>query len=251
LKAVQVAKKNLAEALQKMANIKTWQKRLSKEATMYRGGVARFTGDISSLIHGIAFLSNVLQQLEQYLGIAPEAAGELETVGSGGGRAEGGAGSMSRGADQADSAAALDIGLLKEKISNARNNPPAEQPVSAELSAGAVSDQQHSAIRRADPNAQLPTDGDSIAISADAVGSPRIYLAHSADSVGPKWWIGSVESKAFGAYNVVRFDALRSARPDLAECLKLPADWLAIVDTEGLSAIYNQGNENVLAKGAG
>ena len=47
-KAVQVAKKKLADVQEKLANVKRWNRQLQKEVVLYRGGVSRFNIQVAS-----------------------------------------------------------------------------------------------------------------------------------------------------------------------------------------------------------
>ncbi len=98
-KAVQNAKKRLAEAQEKLASVKKWTRQLQKEIVMYRGGVSRFAGTVSSGVPAaIAHLGTKLDELDKYMEISAGPAGEgPEAAAAAGGAVREGAGaSMAR-----------------------------------------------------------------------------------------------------------------------------------------------------------
>jgi len=87
MKALQVAKKRLEEAVEKQKNVKKWTRELQKQATLYRGQVSSFTNDVASGVpEAYSFLGALLEQLEKYMDVAA-AVGEEATAGAGSGGA--------------------------------------------------------------------------------------------------------------------------------------------------------------------
>lgn len=102
-KAVAVAKRNLAEAEQKMANTKSWCRRFPKEIAMYHGGVKPFANTVAGGIPAaLAQLTNSVILLERYTASPVEAGSDASGQQAASHAAQNQAGAMARGkiADQ-------------------------------------------------------------------------------------------------------------------------------------------------------
>ncbi|MGD0541046.1 MAG: hypothetical protein ABSB33_05980 [Tepidisphaeraceae bacterium] len=251
-KAVQNAKKRLAEAQEKLASVKKWTRQLQKEIVMYRGGVSRFAGTVSSGVPAaIAHLGTKLDELDKYMEISAGPAGEgpEAAAAAGGAVREGPGASMARAPEEAavpKKAEAVDPAAIRAGAPSAQATfaakPEERGPV--KTSCGVVTAEQAAklaAIAAAAP----PGDDDRIVISPAVMGSGRIYLLRLS-SPGANWCLGSVDGPDSGVYNTVTAGDLRAGRPDLAPLLKLPAGSLAIVDSNGVSVVFNERNENIL-----
>ncbi len=253
-KAVQVAKKKLADAQEKLANVKRWNRQLLKEVVLYRGGVSRFANQVASGVPAaIAQLGTTLDHVEEYLGIAAAQAGQgvVEAQVAGGIAPEAGGPSMARVAEEAaaEEAEGVDPAALRASAPSPQALQAifaAESEVSGPVSSacGVVTEQQAASIA-AVANAAAAEDGQKIVISEAVTGSEKVYLLRL-DAAGGVWCLGTVEGPHSGVYNIVTVADLRAGRPDLALLLKLPVGYLAIVDSHGLSAIFNEQNENIL-----
>lgn len=253
-KAVQVAKKKLADAQEKLANVKRWNRQLQKEVVLYRGGVSRFANQVASGVPAaIAQLGTTLDHVEEYLGIAAAQSGQgvTEARVAGGIGSEAGGPSMARAAEEtpAPEAEGVDPAALRASVPS----PQAIQAIFAAESVengpvtsacGVVTDQQAASVA-AIANAALVGDEQKVIISPAVVGSARVYLLRL-DAAGGGWCLGTVDEPHSGVYNIVTVGDLKAGRPDLAALLKLPVSYLAIVDSHGLSAVFNEKNENVL-----
>src|ERR1700722_19094651 len=103
-KAVGIAKRKLGEAQEKLNNVKRWTRQLQKEIVLYRGGMSRFAGTVSSGVPAaIAHLGATLDHLDKYLDISAGTGAEgPEAAAAGVGAArEGVEPSMARAADKA------------------------------------------------------------------------------------------------------------------------------------------------------
>jgi len=242
LKVVQVAKKNLEEAQQKLAAVKQWQKRLQKEINLYRGGVGRFSITVSSGVPAaIAELSGTIEQLEIYTGIAIESPeGQTpETADTGGVGTVAGGPSMARAAEEAEvqePEKPIDPAVIRGNAPppNSAATAPALPEGSIWLACGTVRPEQW---KTASP--QPPSDQDPVLVTPQAVTATRIFMLRSPDG----WRLGSVDVEAVPVYNKTTAAELRAARPDLGELLKLPVDTLVIIGAAGLVAVYDSGNQ--------
>jgi hypothetical protein len=251
-KAVQIAKRKLEEAQAKLDNVKRWTRQIQKEIVLYRGGMARFSGTVSSQVPAaIAHLGATLDHLDKYMEISAGTGAEgPEGAATGVGAAkEGAEPSMARAADEAapqKEAEAVDPAAI-------RASAPSEQAIFAakpaengpvRLSCGAVTDDQMAKVA-ASVTGAAPADEDRIVVSADLAGAGKVYLLRmGAPRAG--WCLGPVEGADSGVYNTVTAADLREGRPDLAPLLKLPAGSLAVIGSNGLSALFNERNENIL-----
>jgi hypothetical protein len=247
-KAVQVAKKNLTEAQEKLNNVKRWSKQIQKEVVLYRGGVARITNAVAAAVPAaIAHLGATIDNLEKYMGITAETteAGAPEAVSAGAGAEQEGGTSMARSTEEAPKEeqgvdpAALRAGApSSERISTAA----AAEPGAVKLACGVPTAEQTAAIAALANGQAPPADDERIAIASIAPGSAGIYLLRQAHA----WCIGAVDQGDSQVYNTISAGDLRLGRPDLAELLKLPIGSLAVLDSSGVVAVYNQANEKVL-----
>jgi hypothetical protein len=249
-KGVQIAKRKLGECQEKLANVKRWTRQLQKETVIYRGGVSGFANTVSSGVPAaIAHLAVTLDHLDKYIEMSAGTGAESpEAAAAGVGAASEGAGpSMSRAAEESPAAkeAAVDPAAIRagaptaQAISAAK--PEEKGPV--KLSCGVVTDEQGAKIA-AVATAAAPGDEERITTSPAAAGSDRIYLLRLG-APDATWCLGSVDGADSGVYNTITAGDLRVGRPDLAALLKLPAGFLAVVDSKGLLAVFNERNENV------
>ncbi len=254
MKAVQAAKKNLVEAQQKLANVKGWIRRLGKEVTLYRGGVARFTNDVNAGIpQAVAHLGVTIEMLEKYVGLGvavPETA-MGEAVGAGAYGSEGSAGAMSRAPDEAPRPA----GSRSESAGLRKRVPPAEQLGKAEdvelftlkLSFGQVPPEQRPAMGALSQGSFSTADGEQVMLGESVLRAKDVYLVRvgTPESPNPTWFMGSPDSKGTEVYYKMKAGDLRSARPDIAELLNLPMGWLVVFNAEGVASVWNQHDETV------
>jgi len=254
-KAVQVAKKRLEEAQNKLANVKRWTRQLQKEISNYRGGVAGFSNAVSAGIpQAIAQLGALLDQLDKYLEVSAATAeeGAMAGAGAGGvGREETGA-SMARAAEEAvkpKAGAQADPAALRAAVPSSQAifaaRPAEKGPV--QLACGQSTAAQQSEMAK-HAGAVVPSDDERIVISPAIAGSSRVYLVRL-DTAGLAWYLGSVEGADTGVYNTVSVGDLRGGRPDLADLLRLPVGSIAVVGPGGVEAVYNGQNDSVFQAG--
>jgi hypothetical protein len=248
-KAVKKAKDSLAEAQEKLKNVKHWTRALQKEQTLYRGAVASFSNDVAAGVpQAIGYLGALLAELEKYLDLEAASAGEesVAGVGAGAGREDGGP-SMARAAEEAQKGpkgSELDPAELRGGI-------PTEQAILAakpgetgpvQMSVGQVAGEQAVVVAKF-ASGTVPADEERIVISPGIVGATRLVLVRIAQS-GPSWYLGAIEGGDSGVYNTVTVGDLRSSRPDLADLLRLPAGFMAVIGAGGIEAIFDSKNEN-------
>jgi hypothetical protein len=255
-KEVAKCKKNLADAQQKLANVKGWIRRLQKEVTLYRGGVGRFAGTVSGGVpSAIAQLGNMIEMLEKYVGMGPASltgeVGEPAVAGAFGGT---GAGGMKRAVEEAPKPAAeaeaapIDPAAIRASapLPQALAAAPPRAESALAFAAGGITLQQLETVVVLAGNGSIPPDDQTIAIQEAVLSSPRIFLLnHSSDPSTSAWRLGAVDATGPGDYNTITVAQLRAARPDLVELLRLPAGSLVVVGNEGVEAVFDQNNQNL------
>jgi hypothetical protein len=264
-KALQIAKAKLAEAQQKMVNVKGWQRKLQKEIVLYRGGVGRFAGAVSGGIPAaLAHLGNTIENIEKYLGLAAatgEEAGEAAAAGAFSGA---GAGASVKRAVEDAPALAAEAGAAVDPAAIRAAVPGADTLASAAaragglfgLATGMITPEQQQAIATLG-GAGSPADDDRVGIQESAVSASRIFLLHQPGVGQPGtaqpgtggagiWRLGSVDTGGAGEYNTVTVAELRASRLDVADLLRLPVGSLVIVGPAGIEAIYDANDQHLL-----
>jgi hypothetical protein len=249
-KVVKKAKDSLAEAQEKLKNVKHWTRALQKEQTLYRGAVASFSNDVAAGVpQAIGYLGALLAELEKYLELEAVGAGEESAAGAGAGpgREDGGP-SMARAADEAQKGRGTEIdpAALRADIPTAQAILAAKAAEKGPVQSvcGKVTAEQASALAKIAADG-VPGDEERIVVSPRITGSSRLILARL-DSLGPSRYLGPVEGPDLGVYNTVTVGDLRAGRPDLAELLRLPVGFMAVIGATGIEAIFDPKNQSVL-----
>ncbi len=82
-KELQRAMVRLAEAEQKLANVRRWVRALQKEVELYKGSVQRLATSVESLVPtGVAHLERLVAELQAYAAISTQAGGVGESTGA-------------------------------------------------------------------------------------------------------------------------------------------------------------------------
>jgi len=243
-KAVMIAKKNLAEAQEKLANTKSWIRKLQKEITMYRGGMGRFAGAISGGIPAaIAQLGNTLSLLDQYVAGAPtEVASTTDEMATSAVSADGSGGpSMARAAEAAAEAAKPDAQAVayRAKIPtlDVLDFAPAapEGDMVLTIAVPGREDREHIAASAM----PIPLkDDDRVVIAKDVpAGATWVVARMTGDCV----YLGPVDGPAPAAYHAISVRHLLALRPDLAEAIAVAMGGMVAIGPNGLQAVYGQG----------
>jgi hypothetical protein len=211
-KALAVAVKKLAEAEQKLAAVKRWQRQLQKEIGMYKGGVQRFVTTIESEIpHAAAHIETLLTKLDAYLSVQPADFGNV--VG-----AESGA-SMARGGVAATGTADPAIVAIPRI--------PQEQRASL------------ATLEEVTGNIEANLQG---FVVSKAEGAEKLLMRR--DATG--WLIGPAnpaETRTTAVSELVR------TRPDLGELLSLPVGFSVIMDDAGVLEVLDPQARSVWSRG--
>jgi hypothetical protein len=243
-KALQKAKRDEEEAVQKAIVVKKWIGVLRKESMMFKGRVQRLASSLQSDVpHAIHSLDNMMSHIEAYLAI--------QTAGQG----------ISLGDSSetiARAAASEKVGLqrLRDRTPSgqARQDAPftllgadhvADHPMRQVWKIGVMQEWQKKALEGLSIDRQLP-DPDARVVLAEGVWqSSRIYLERleptgDADS---GWYLGTAEETAgstAASYIAVRLGDVVQSRPDLNDFFSLPTGSLIVLDSGGPAAIFDQ-----------
>jgi hypothetical protein len=250
-KAVMVAKRNLAEAQEKMKNVQKWTRELQKQSVLYQGAVAAFSTQVSAGIpHSIAFLGGTIESLEKYIEVEMAGAGDIgmgEAAAVGAGAGPGG-GSMSRSPDEMPApgeAIPLDVAALREAIPEDEKLGDPVLLALVELGAGQVKPEQRSRAAGLDMGEGAKGE-ETVIVAVGVATAQRVFLARKPTGGKFAWFIGAVDAPGETVYNKATVAQLRAARPDLGDLLKMPAQTLVVLDGRGLYGVYNPNNENIL-----
>jgi hypothetical protein len=247
MKQVKICKDRLQQAQEKLSNVKKWSKALQKEVTLYRGGVSRFSNDVSAGVPAmISHLGAMINNLEKYMSIEAEAASDNAGVGAGAGSLiEASGASMARAADEREEEKEIKAEALRGSIPSEQAmmqaKPVAAGPV--ELSCGKATEEQTGEIAKI-ASGDIG-DHQTMVISPAIFKAQRIFVARL-DTAGNAWYVGKVGGKDTGVFNTMKTGDWRTGRPDLAELLRLPVGFIAVVGSNGVEAVFNGSNENVL-----
>ena len=245
-KAVAVAKRNLAEAEQKMANTKSWCRRFPKEIAMYHGGVKPFANTVAGGIPAaLAQLTNSVALLERYTASPVEAGSDAtgQRASEGGGHNQ--PGGMARGRTTDQPAPDPEAARLRDAIPAdsvlTHSSPAPDAPLSlpaikitelGNLPAPDMTGETRAATSIV-LSGQLPQDADWIVIRLDA---DRLFI-------GP-----ANRNQTAGAaerfYNLTAAAFLQE-RPELNAMTNLSAGTIALFGPEGLKAVFNAENRRI------
>jgi hypothetical protein len=244
MKALQKAKREEDEAIQKTVAVKKAIGVLRKEAMMFKGRVQRLATSLQSDIpHAVHSLDNMMTHIESYLAV--QTAGEGISLGDS-------AESISK------AAASVKVGLERMRdrtpspelrLSAAFTLIGADHPMQKPWKIGAMQDWQKSALDGLSIDRQLPDPDERIVLHPDVWTAPRIYLERMepANEQDSGWYIGPANDDAPpappaepSAYISLRLGDVIAARPDFMDLLNLPTSSLIILDAGGPTAIFDQ-----------
>ena len=240
-KALQKAKREEEEAVQKTIAVKKAIGVLRKESMMFKGRVQRLATSLQSDIpHAIHSLDNMLTHIDSYLHV--QTAGEGISLGDS-------AESISR------AAASVKVGLerLRDRTPSpeVRQSAPytllaADHPMRQPWKVGAMQDWQKKALGDLSMDRQLPDPETRVILHPDVWQNPRIYLERleAASEQDSGWYIGPGQddvpaTDSTPEYFAVRLGDVIESGKDFADLLSLPAGSLIIMDAGGPAAIFD------------
>lgn len=264
MKAVQLAKRRLEEANEKLALTKQYTRRLQKEIELYKGGVQRFSTSVQSEVPGAAAkLERMVTTLEGYVALTVEdvarAAGEefsqemTRAAAEAAGFGAAGAGD-SGGADEESAAEPPGpgrYGLLRTFTPTGHLRESAGPALMSTAGWGTRTlGQQDRAALAALPGERLPLDpAERLIVGRGTVESPTIYLER-VEGRGPgdsQWYVGPAEGRMPEAIDAVAAADFLAVRPDLRDALTLPKGSLIALGTTGVLAVLDARDEDLWA----
>src|SRR5665213_4637479 len=226
--------RRLAEADQKIANVKKWIRQLHKEAHMYKGSVQRLATTVSvDVPNAAAKILRMLTQVEAYLALAaPDLGPAIES-------GDGSSTSMSQGTGP-------QVGGYKRLRQTTPDGPtkdsaPAVVTGLGPWRGGDFADGDSDVLDKMDVEREPPDIASTVILATGIASAPKIYLersngAYPGDS---GWYIGPADMSKPDGYESVRVEQLLQVRPHLIGLLALPIGTLAVIDGAGIGAILN------------
>lgn len=238
-KALQIARKRLEEAQQKIEAVRRWTLKLQRDMVLYKGSVAPLNTSLQSMVPmAIERLGAHVKALEQYVALTSPQGIEPGGEGSSGG-------SMIRSDETADWKAGYDLRALRVKTEALRARKP-DPTVAAEhpgLSLGPADAETLAKLARD----STPVHPDQTLLVAQGLrAARRIYLERVAFDVDDSgWFIAPLDVNSNTPVGRILVGQLLTDRPDVSEILALPAGTVVIMDEGGIVAVYNEPGENV------
>jgi hypothetical protein len=241
-KAVNLAKRRMEEAEQKLVLTKQHSRKLQKEIQLYRGAVQRFSTTLSSDIPIAASkLEQAVIKLEAYVALnAPEAVSmPVSASSTAGSSISGSESSAAPASDRPISPWQKLRSLTPEPAIRASAEDGGLPTVEWAVPPLGESARQILAEARA---GREPVDPNSSFVLAQGIyQDSAIYLqrlepAFPGDS---GWFLGPVDPRADMRFVSVRISELETVRPDLRDALPMPAGSLLVVDGGGLAAMLD------------
>ncbi len=245
-KALAAAVRQLEEAEQKLANVRRWMRQLEIETFNFKGtvqglehaveaGVPRSTGRLDAMIRA----------LDSYAALAPPSMAEPGGL-SQPDEAEPSAERVAAEAPEAevpDESSAGGCASLRARTPprGVRDGAPVAGPDSGWLRRPELRQADREALARLAAGEVSVGSRDKIVIAVGACEHPRLYFdcLESVGTAGCVGYVGFADSRAAESYQAVEVADLLGMRPDWTELLRLPPGWLAVLDGQGVEAVFD------------
>jgi hypothetical protein len=240
-KALQKAKRDEEEAIQKTVMVKRAIGVLRKESMMFKGRVQRLATSIQSDIpHAVHSLDNMMTHIDSYLSL--QTAGEGISLGDS-------AESISR------AAASEKVGLerMRDRTPKPADREAAtytlvapDHPMRSPWKVGVMENWQKQALGGLSIEHQLPDLESRVVLHPSVWEKPQVYLERldPASEQDSGWYIGPAEDNAPSGdppvYIAVRLADVIASRPDFGDLLSMPNGSLIILNAGGPAAIFDQ-----------
>jgi len=248
-KALAVAQRALEEADQKLQNIQRWIPQLEREAYAFRG----ISQGLMELVevevpNSCALLDRMIDSLEAYLALAPEATSPIVGTESSADSAvvSEAVSSMMRGVDSMKAKPEMDFQKLRDKVPapEMRSQIPLSKVECQWLSKGKINTQSFTETVNPDMKRE-PVLADDKVVIADFRGEVSgIFLercaAAGADDSG--WYIGIIDEVKTEKNIAIRITDLLQQCPELEEILTLPVGHLVVIESDAVRAIVDPQN---------
>ena len=248
-KALAIAQRNLEEAEQRLQNIQRWIPLLEREAYAFRG-ISQGLMDLVEVEvpNSCAMLDRMIDSLEGYLALSPEATGPIPGTESYADSAvpSEAISSMTRSIDSMKPKPEMDFKKLRDKSPSPemRSQIPPGKVECQWLSKGRIDTQKFTETVNSDMKRE-PVLADDKVVIADFNGEvsgiflDRCAAAGSGDS---GWYIGIIDEVKTEKNISIRIADLLQQYPELEEILTLPVGYLVVIESDAVRAIVDPQN---------
>lgn len=241
-KTFRLAKKRFEEAEQKLANVKTWTRKLEHEMNLYKEQIrgAKQTVEVD-VPNALAQLDRLVHSLDAYVAVPVPARTREAPMSDGAGR---GAESPTMTRDiSPPNVPAADYEILRACTPDLsiRDQTLPTEPTFRFLSEYEIQASQRQVINELEVEFKPSIPGDKVVLAQGCWDQPRIYLERiNAQSPGDSgWYVGAAEGTPVTTYEAVRVDELLTLRPDWKEILSLPSGSLVVLDRASIETVLD------------
>jgi hypothetical protein len=245
-KMLRMAQKKLEEAEEKLKNVRRYTPRLQKEISIYKGGVQRLSTTVSSDI------PMALGRLDRMVA-AVEAYAALSVSGGGGDDAAGQLfATMARALGEMGGAAApaaTDYKPLRGKTAGVDRKAAEAGDLRLESWTLPPLHEQTRELFGKIAVQRVPVDeAASVIVEDGAWQAEKVYLERVTGENGDSgWFVGRADGTDGARRLSMPVGDLLQARQDLKEAMTLPAGYLVVLDTTGVSAVLDEKGTDVWA----
>jgi hypothetical protein len=241
-KALKIALKQLEEAQQKLTMVRKWARILPKEIEMYKGSVQRFATTVQSQLPAAAGrLDKLSSQLEAYVALQAQGAADALAASP---APSASAPSMRRGGMGPQGFPQTELQRLLGLLPGPEIRAAAPVLAELQLRAPFIPPPHRSPAMLPVTRRRDPASGSRVFIAKGASDAVRIFVHHaeSTSSQDSGWIILPVDEGLSMEFEAIRAAALIQARPDLVDLLGLPVGFSVIIDSGGISEVFDSRN---------
>jgi hypothetical protein len=245
-KAVAAAERQLAEAKQKLVNVRRWSRLLDEEGFNYKGAAQGMSLAVEADVpKALAQLDNMIAALEAY---AVSGMPTMQTSTAASVEAEGRGApevmpSMAREAPQPDDAVVEAYRRLRGRTPSraVRDSTPITQSESEWSEAGVADAGVANAVAELAVTRTPVVADDKIVLANEAWRDRRVYLERleTAAAGDSGWYVGPADDSAVTAYEAMRAADFLAGRPNLQPVLGLPPGFLVVLDGGAVDAVLD------------
>jgi hypothetical protein len=245
-KALAAAERQLAEAKQKLVNVRRWSRLLDEEGFNYKGAAQGMSLAVEADVpKALAQLDNMIAALEAY---AVSGMPTMQTSTAASADAEG------RGAPEVMPSMAREAPLPDDVVVEAyrrlRGRTPSQavrdgtpiMPSEFEWSEAGLADAGVANVVAALAVTRTPVVADDkIVLANEAWRDRRVYLERleTAAAGDSGWYVGPADDSTVTAYKAMRAADFLAGRPDLQAALGLPPGFLVVLDGAAVEAVLD------------
>lgn len=240
-KAVELAERRLAEAHQKLVNVRRWSRRIDEEIFAYQAVAGGLQQALSvDIPNALALLDNMLTALEAYAPtVPPETQGSMATAGD-----EAATGAASVGPRDVNEYRRLRALTPSQALRDTL--PLAELPPDWRRVEGPEPAWAEELARLGVKGVPVGAE-DKMVLARGTDPQTRVFLERQIAIIpgDSGWYMGNVDAVAAPAHDVVRVADILSARPEFATLLELPPGYLVVLAGTVLEAVLDADDKQV------